>query len=311
MAAIFHNVIIDGTCRFIVFDFDNHEKGAEATDFANVDSEWHKEVDALRKICEINGIKPLVERSRPGRGAHVWIFFQKAIPASSARNFGFLLLDKGSESINLKSFHYYDRMYPSQDVASSIGNLIALPLQGQALKNGNSAFVDGNWNAYPDQWDILFNRTEKLSIDDFEKIYGAEELQESDIRHKIMIIKINKLYQKGMTEEALYDSVRGIWRASLERVKTVEYVFGVYNSLIVAVYKPTTWYVCKEALEKLPKHVTQLTSKTENRVFFVDKGFENHELMDKAEKFYLYKSIASLKVNQSAQNPITYLEAKE
>ena len=60
MAAIFHNVIIDGTCRFIVFDFDNHEKGAEATDFANVDSEWHKEVDALRKICEINGIKPLV-----------------------------------------------------------------------------------------------------------------------------------------------------------------------------------------------------------------------------------------------------------
>lgn len=126
-----------------------------------------------------------------------------------------------------------------------------------------------------------------------------------------MIIKINKLYQKGMTEEALYDSVRGIWRASLERVKTVEYVFGVYNSLIVAVYKPTTWYVCKEALEKLPKHVTQLTSKTENRVFFVDKGFENHELMDKAEKFYLYKSIASLKVNQSAQNPITYLEAKE
>lgn len=152
---------------------------------------------------------------------------------------------------------------------------------------------------------------EVLIVDDFEKIYGVEELQESDIRHKVMIIKINKLYQKGMTEDVLYDSVRGIWRASLERVKTVEYVFGGYNSLIVTVYKPTTWYVCKEALEKLPKHVTQLTSKTENRVFFVDKGFENHELMDKAEKFYLYKSIAGLKVNQSAQNLITYLEAKE
>ena len=159
----------DGTCRFIVFDFDNHEKGAEATDFANVNTEWHKEVDALRKMCEINGIHPLVERSRSGKGAHVWIFFQKAIPASLARNFGFLLLDKGSESINMKSFHYYDRMYPSQDVASGVGNLIALPLQGQALKNGNSAFVDKNWNAYPDQWDALFNRTEKLSIEDIEK----------------------------------------------------------------------------------------------------------------------------------------------
>ena len=87
--------------------------------------------------CELNGIKPLVERSRSGKGAHVWIFFKKAIPAATARNFGFLLLDKGSTAINLKSFHYYDRMYPSQDVASSIGNLIALPLQGQALKSGN------------------------------------------------------------------------------------------------------------------------------------------------------------------------------
>lgn len=56
-------------------------------------------VDALRKICEINGIKPLVERSHSGKGAHVWIFFKKAIPASVVRNFGFLLLDKGSASI--------------------------------------------------------------------------------------------------------------------------------------------------------------------------------------------------------------------
>lgn len=51
---------------------------------------------------------------------------------------------------------------------------------------------------------------EALTVDDFEKIYGVEELQESDIRHKIMIIKINKLYQKGMTEDVLYDSVRGM-----------------------------------------------------------------------------------------------------
>ena len=162
-------LLADGTCRFLVFDFDNHEKGAESTDFANTDDEWHDEVDALRLICERNGITPLVERSRSGRGAHVWIFFRKPIAASLAGNFGFLLLDKGSSSINLKSFHYYDRMYPSQDVASSIGNLIALPLQGQALKNGNSAFVDKNWNAYPDQWDILLRRTKKLSIEEIEK----------------------------------------------------------------------------------------------------------------------------------------------
>ena len=141
----------DGTCRFLVFDFDNHEKGAEKQDFANADETWYEEVDALRKICAENGIDALVERSRSGKGAHVWIFFRRPVPASTARNFGFLLLDKGAAAINLKSFRYYDRMYPSQDVANSIGNLVALPLQGQALKNGNSAFVDENWNAYPEQ----------------------------------------------------------------------------------------------------------------------------------------------------------------
>ena len=158
----------DGTCRFLVFDFDNHEKGSEAEDYANKAGEWRDEIDALRKVCEINGIKPLVERSRSGRGAHLWIFFKKAVSADLARYFGTLLLNKGAESINLKSFHYYDRMYPTQDQAKDIGNLIALPLQGSALKNGNSAFVDSNWNAYPDQWDILLNQTKKLSAEEVE-----------------------------------------------------------------------------------------------------------------------------------------------
>ena len=167
----------DGTCRLIVFDFDNHEKGAEVTDYANNDNEWHDEVDVLRRMCQINGIKPLVERSRSGRGAHVWIFFKRPISASLARNFGFLLLDKGSASINMQSFAYYDRLYPSQDVASSIGNLIALPLQGQALKNGNSAFVDENWNAYPDQWDVLLNHTVKLDTEDIEKYISKWQVE--------------------------------------------------------------------------------------------------------------------------------------
>ena len=151
----------NGTCRFMVFDFDNHDKGAEEKDFANDDDTWIEEVEAMKEICVLNGIDPLVERSRSGRGAHVWIFFDKPIAASLVRKFGFALLDKGAEQVNLKSFKYYDRMLPAQDSLpdnSALGNLIALPLQGKALHEGNSAFVDGNWNAYPDQWKILFSK---------------------------------------------------------------------------------------------------------------------------------------------------------
>ena len=154
-------LLSNGTCRFMVFDFDNHDKNAEEKDFANSDDTWVEEVESMREICVLNGIEPLVERSRSGRGAHVWIFFDKPIDASFVRKFGFALLDKGAEQINLKSFKYYDRMLPAQDSLpedSAVGNLIALPLQGKALQDGNSAFIDGNWNAYPNQWETLFNK---------------------------------------------------------------------------------------------------------------------------------------------------------
>ena len=153
------------TCKFIVFDFDNHDE-------ENIDnSDWKDEVDALRKICEENNIDILIERSRSGNGAHAWIIFTEFIPASLARDFGYLLIEKGAASINLKSFRYYDRMFPTQDHSQGLGNVIALPLQGKALKNGNSAFVDENWNAYYDQWLILnkFNRLKKMISKDILK----------------------------------------------------------------------------------------------------------------------------------------------
>lgn len=146
-----------------------------------------------------------------------------------------------------------------------------------------------------------------FEVDEYERINSAAPLEEKDIRHRILIIKINRLYQRGMDEKVLYDAVRGVWRASKEKVKTVEYVFGVYNSLIVAVYKPSEWFVCKEAKDKLPRQDIVLTPKTENRVFFVDERYEHGLPLDENEEFYLGKSIAGLKLNQSAQNPITYL----
>ena len=150
----------NGTCRFLVYDFDNHARGAEKKDFANTDDTWMEEVEAMRTICSVNGIDPLVERSRSGRGAHIWIFFDKAIPATLARRFGFALLEKGAEQVNLKSFKYYDRMLPAQDMLpeGGVGNLIALPLQGKALLEGNSAFIDSSWNAYPNQWEVLWSK---------------------------------------------------------------------------------------------------------------------------------------------------------
>ena len=163
----------DGTCWFLVFDFDNHDESAEPS------KEWQQEVNALRQMCSVLGIDSLVERSRSGKGAHVWIFFSDPIQASKARKFGDALLRKGAESVSMKSFTYYDRMMPMQDSLpeGKLGNLIALPLQGRALRNGNSAFVDESWNTYKDQWKRL-RETRKLSekeVDDLIKLWCPDD----------------------------------------------------------------------------------------------------------------------------------------
>lgn len=139
----------DDTCRFLVFDFDDHE--------ASPGTVWQEDVDALRQICSQNSVPCYVERSRSGSGAHVWLFFDAPISAELARKFGSALLTKGAESVNLKDFKTYDRMLPAQEHLpdGGLGNLIALPLQGQALQQGNSAFVDESWDAYPNQWEYL------------------------------------------------------------------------------------------------------------------------------------------------------------
>ncbi|MDF2415280.1 hypothetical protein [Aeromonas sp. 1HA1] len=104
-------------CRFLAADFDK--------------SDWQPTVAALREVCGELGVPCLVERSRSGNGAHVWIFFSELVSAQRARLLGAGLLDKAMERYPKLGFDSYDRLFPNQDhmPAGGFGNLIALPLQ--------------------------------------------------------------------------------------------------------------------------------------------------------------------------------------
>lgn len=153
---------------------------------------------------------------------------------------------------------------------------------------------------------------ESLTAEEFELQYGAIPLKEEDIKHSILVIKINKLYRKGMSEAELYDVVRGFWVASLKSIEArkVKYVFGVYNGLVVAVYKPDEWHHVYEMIDIPQRDILepQDYERLKKRVYFICK---NYSILDDEARFYLNKSIVNLKVNQSAQNPITYLTPKE
>lgn len=147
-----------------------------------------------------------------------------------------------------------------------------------------------------------------MTVEDYEIMHGAEHLRPEDIQHSILVIKINKLYRQGMNAKELYDTVRGHWRASLNtiRKKKIEYVFGVYNQLIVAVYKPDEWHYVHEMIDvpRIEDYEAASLERRKNRVYFISREYEQQ---DENQKFYLHKSIADLKVNQVAQNPISYL----
>ena len=149
---------------------------------------------------------------------------------------------------------------------------------------------------------------ESLTVEEFESQYGAIPLEIEDIKHSILVIKINKLYRRGMSNAELYDAVRGFWAASLKSIEArkVKYVFGVYNGLIVAVYQPDEWHYGYEMIDIPQKGILKDEDyeRLKNRIYFI---CEDHSALDEDGQFYLNKSIVNLKVNQSAQNPITYL----
>jgi hypothetical protein len=68
----------DDTCHLLAIDFDKES--------------WMEDTAAFLGTCQRMGIPAAVERSRSGNGAHVWVFFSEAVPASAARKLGSYLL---------------------------------------------------------------------------------------------------------------------------------------------------------------------------------------------------------------------------
>jgi superfamily II DNA or RNA helicase len=148
-------LLTDNTSWFIAADFDKEK--------------WEEECRAFVSACKEKGITAYLERSRSGKGGHVWIFFEQPYPALRSRKICISILeerkifspfDKGS----------FDRLFPNQDFHSGkgLGNLIALPLHKSSWEQGNSCFINPNTlEPIQDQWNLLRNiiRVPKSKLD--------------------------------------------------------------------------------------------------------------------------------------------------
>lgn len=199
-------ILEDNTVFFLCADFDDktcqHGFMSDVLSYVNVCDEWN--------------IPSYIERSRSGNGAHVWVFFSEAVPASKARRLGFAILKEATNRDGRIELNSYDRFFPNQDTLpkGGFGNLVALPLQGKARQNGNSVFVDREFKVIPDQWDYLGN-ARRIDPDSIDAVlsghsYSLElstitddkpwetpkpkSISFEDFDHEVELVKANRLY---------------------------------------------------------------------------------------------------------------------
>ena len=91
----------DDTCYFLAADFD--------------ESEWQADARSFFQSCRKLDIPAAMEISRSGNGAHVWIFFDDAVPARDARQLGAALISDTRNRTRQLSLSSYDRLFPNQD----------------------------------------------------------------------------------------------------------------------------------------------------------------------------------------------------
>ncbi|MDF1551252.1 MAG: DEAD/DEAH box helicase family protein, partial [Bacteroidales bacterium] len=149
----------DNTSWFIAADFDK--------------SGWEDECKAFINSCTENNIPAYLERSRSGKGGHVWIFFDQPYHAVKSRKIFISLLQKtGSFSIFDKSSSF-DRLFPNQNSLSGkgLGNLIALPLYKPTWDLGNSCFIEQDtFMPVTNQWEFL-KTIKRVSTKELDELY--------------------------------------------------------------------------------------------------------------------------------------------
>ncbi len=207
--------LIDGNlCKFLAMDFDahapkaqmsiisSHTNGAIATyaHGAKNQNTWRDDILAAQRTCSDFGIKSYIEISRSGNGGHLWIFFDEIISARLARGLGTAVIKAAMQKRHSIPFESFDRFFPNQDEIpkGGYGNLIALPLQGKAVKDGHSVFVDEIFVPYEDQWAFLSSvqkiseRLVRKTINEIEKsLPDFVEKDESELQTKQSNSKVN------------------------------------------------------------------------------------------------------------------------
>jgi hypothetical protein len=117
------------------------------------------------------------------------------------------------------------------------------------------------------------------TVDEVAQFYDAVAI---DLDEPTIILNVNRLYQRFMTEQELYEITRSAWIVAAKRRKLVHYAIAAYRGLVREVYEVTNW------------------NQKEKRWEFTGKRAKQ-SIRDK----YLNQSLKNY-IKQGSRNPVRY-----
>ncbi|GAB3710159.1 hypothetical protein GCM10027592_46900 [Spirosoma flavus] len=134
-----------------------------------------------------------------------------------------------------------------------------------------------------------------MTCEEVKGLYNAEPLD--DLPQDCVIININRKYERGYGENAIYNATKGTWainKAELQDSKgniLRKYVLSEYKGLIVEVFKVSRWFTQMREYNPTAKRHGQMRS---------GMAFEGAVAEPSVRNQYINKSIAHRKLKGSA-----------
>jgi len=142
----------------------------------------------------------------------------------------------------------------------------------------------------------------RMSVSDISALYGAAPV-EIDPKHCVVLIRINRNFARGMTDDALYEATRKWWKVAdakrqLGTSSAPQWAMAVYGGIVRAVYRIDAWERPIEAeIGRDP-------------IAFGRWGFRGMRDSE-MESLYLHRDISSYlrgsETGIASQNPIRYV----
>lgn len=119
------------------------------------------------------------------------------------------------------------------------------------------------------------------------------------ISHPSVLIRLNRRYRHGMSEEELYEATRGVWKIGRRR-EAVHYAMAVYEGVVREVYQVKAWH-------RAGSTVYRTRSRSDVRA----PGrweFTGIKAPEAVRRLYLDRSVEA-HLSPGSQNPIAYAGA--